>query len=446
LLIEKRLAKMDMHFILNILIGLLLVWVITSLIVVGLHELLSAKFKWRAKMLEMSIRNMLSDSALADQLYNHPLVRSLYSGEDGTSKPSYIPASQFAQALMDMIVSYSSEAALIQYYLYKLRWELLRLDKTQQPDAQKRINLLLALTRHVLASQSNESPDVSGLDEIREGLVSLGDDYPELKPVIESMMTTITIQQTKIRDAIELAGKNNDSEYPIAANRYKMGMIALGIAHPRLKQVLGALLSELNRANFESENVLLRARQNIEDWFNNSMDRLSGWYRRRTQTLLYAIAIGLAFFFNIDSVHLATFLWKDSVTSELLTLISQRLVLENPDGLLLEQTEAIGELIGDVIHANLPLGWVGLPVTSSAEGVCATFNDTHRHLLLFGQCYPLTNVPAPSLGAWFAKIFGLLITGIAAAQGAPFWFDILKKLINVRMSGANPIELKRAVG
>jgi hypothetical protein len=205
-------------------------------------------------------------------------------------------------------------------------------------------------------------------------------------------------------------------------------------------------LSELNRASFESENVLLRARQNIEDWFNNSMDRLSGWYRRRTQTLLYILAIVLAFIVNIDSVHLATFLWKDAVTSELLALTSQRLVLENPDGLSPYQTDEIEKLIGQVIYANVPLGWLGLPSPSSVEGACPTLSDTHRHLLLFGQCYPLTNVPVSSLGAWLVKIFGLLITGIAAAQGAPFWFDILKKLINVRMSGANPIELKRAVG
>jgi hypothetical protein len=36
--------------------------------------------------------------------------------------------------------------------------------------------------------------------------------------------------------------------------------------------------------------------------------------------------------------------------------------------------------------------------------------------------------------------------GIAAAQGAPFWFDILKRLINIRISGANPVELNRALG
>jgi hypothetical protein len=59
----------------------------------------------------------------------------------------------------------------------------------------------------------------------------------------------------------------------------------------------------------------------------------------------------------------------------------------------------------------------------------------------------LINLPATSsFSGWALKIFGILITGIAAAQGAPFWFDVLKKLINIRMTGANPIELKRAVG
>jgi len=276
-------------------------------------------------------------------------------------------------------------------------------------------------------------------------LVALGDDYAELKPVIESMMTTIAIQQAKIREAIELVSKNNDSEYPVAANRYKMGLIALGIAHPRLKQVLGALLSELNRANFESENVLLRARQNIEDWFNNSMDRLSGWYRRRTQSLLYILAIILAVLGNIDSVHLTAFLWRDTITSELLALSAQRFVLENPEGSPV-QSDALDSVIGSVLYTNMPLGWIGLPSSSEPGGGCAKLTDNQKHLLFFGQCYPLINIPAPSLGSWVMKLFGLLITGIAAAQGAPFWFDVLKRIINIRMSGANPIELKRAVG
>lgn len=60
-----------------------------------------------------------------------------------------------------------------------------------------------------------------------------------------------------------------------------------------------------------------------------------------------------------------------------------------------------------------------------------------------GRCYPIINAPAPNdLTGILLKLFGLLISGVAAAQGAPFWFDILKKTINIRSSGANPTEAK----
>lgn len=36
---------------------------------------------------------------------------------------------------------------------------------------------------------------------------------------------------------------------------------------------------------------------------------------------------------------------------------------------------------------------------------------------------------------WLQAIFGWLMTGVAVAMGAPFWFDILGKLINVRNAG-----------
>ena len=38
------------------------------------------------------------------------------------------------------------------------------------------------------------------------------------------------------------------------------------------------------------------------------------------------------------------------------------------------------------------------------------------------------------------KFLGILFTAGMTAQGAPFWFDILKKLVNLRSTGANPIE------
>jgi hypothetical protein len=33
---------------------------------------------------------------------------------------------------------------------------------------------------------------------------------------------------------------------------------------------------------------------------------------------------------------------------------------------------------------------------------------------------------------WFIKLAGLLLTGLAISQGAPFWFDILNKFMVIR--------------
>ena len=37
-----------------------------------------------------------------------------------------------------------------------------------------------------------------------------------------------------------------------------------------------------------------------------------------------------------------------------------------------------------------------------------------------------------------AKLTGLLITGVASAQGSSFWFDLLMKIVNVRSAGIKP--------
>ena len=34
-----------------------------------------------------------------------------------------------------------------------------------------------------------------------------------------------------------------------------------------------------------------------------------------------------------------------------------------------------------------------------------------------------------SFSGWLAKIMGILLSGMAAAQGAPYWFDIMRKLV-----------------
>jgi hypothetical protein len=68
--------------------------------------------------------------------------------------------------------------------------------------------------------------------------------------------------------------------------------------------------------------------------------------------------------------------------------------------------------------------------------------------LWFNQrCYQIINAPRfTDSAAWLLKFLGILLTAVASSQGAPFWFDLLKKIVNVRLTGLNPSEAQKAFG
>jgi hypothetical protein len=99
---------------------------------------------------------------------------------------------------------------------------------------------------------------------------------------------------------------------------------------------------------------------------------------------------------------------------------------------------------------NIPLGWTIVPVDTVGRQ-CSLLPV--KAGLVFGipipdnqgqpVCNGIKNLPV-DLNSWLAKILGLLITGAAASQGAPFWFDILKKAMSVLGAGSKPASQKAA--
>jgi hypothetical protein len=98
---------------------------------------------------------------------------------------------------------------------------------------------------------------------------------------------------------------------------------------------------------------------------------------------------------------------------------------------------------------SLPIGWKFEPLSSEeftpGSDICTPFPNTTRPnetgRIVYGvpvnqTCKRLAN--APEGWGYASKAAGIAITGLATMQGAPFWFDILKKLINVRSSGVKP--------
>ena len=57
---------------------------------------------------------------------------------------------------------------------------------------------------------------------------------------------------------------------------------------------------------------------------------------------------------------------------------------------------------------------------------------------------PLGWQAKPKNEEWPNKLIGLLLTTFAISLGAPFWFDILNKVINLRSSGKAPGERDKA--
>src|SRR5207244_326071 len=71
------------------------------------------------------------------------------------------------------------------------------------------------------------------------------------------------------------------------------------------KKVQRALLAAVDAAQGD----LNRAQANIEAWYNSSMDRISGWYKRSTQWILLGIGLALAMGMNINTITIADYLY-----------------------------------------------------------------------------------------------------------------------------------------
>jgi hypothetical protein len=197
--------------------------------------------------------------------------------------------------------------------------------------------------------------------------------------------------------------------------------IAAG-AFPRAQSVVDGIKALVAAAGQDAE----KARENIETWFNASMDRVSGWYKRRTQFFLLIIALTMSFYFNVDSIDVAESLAADKGLREATvaaaiqyagadaeTKKTPAAASAKPD--LSAAGQAFDEQIKMLESLNLPIGWDTV--------------DDQGNPRPFGQFEDLAGA---SFQVWLTKLLGLLVTAGAVSLGAPFWFDMLNKIIVVR--------------
>jgi hypothetical protein len=401
-------------------------------------------------MLEESLEKMLTDFTLVDQFYNHPLIRSLYTGKNNDNKPSYIPVSQFSQAMIDILSATGTEASLLQQQLYRLYSESRRLPRKKRNDAGSRIGLMLGMIRKALVSETGEEACAEILDTVKNDLLVLGQEIPRLQVSVDSLFDTLRVQKQQINDAlIKLSFKANTSDDE-TMTRIRAGVTALSITHPQLKQTMYAIMNSTPQSVLQNQSELELVRGNIEEWFNNAMNRLTGWYKRRCLITTLLVGTILAVIVNVDSINLIGRLWSEpDLRFAILNNIESILTQDNTNILNVGQLSVIQQQFSQI---TLPVGWLGSPVSlTSGQGTivakeCTLFAVQENQIygiLVSGQCYPIINSPqATNLTGWLIKLAGILISGIAASPGSSFWFDMLKKIVNVRLTGVNPSEVQ----
>lgn len=177
-----------------------------------------------------------------------------------------------------------------------------------------------------------------------------------------------------------------------------MDAVRAGITRNLGNTQVGRALRTLAEQSGEDINAM---RTNVESWFNGSMDRVSGMYKRRTKWIIFVIGFALTVFLNVNTITIARRLSTDATLRNL--IVAQAAAFADKTD---AQTANFDINKKALEGLGLPLGW---PST-------------------------VNFFPSP-LNPWdhiFIPLMGWLLTVAAISLGAPFWFDLLNKFMVIR--------------
>ena len=318
--------------ILDVAIGLALVFMLASFLASALREAIESVMKSRAVYLENGVRELLGDrdGQLVQDFYEHPLIASLYRGTYETPKarrllgislparrffggslPTYIPARNFANAIIDLTVRGRSAA-------------------------------------EYAAMQS--APDLRA-DALRRGAERL--DNPHLARAVLT--------------AIDHAGGD-----------------------------------------------LAKTRENLQSWFDSAMDRVSGDYKRVTQYWLFVVGLAVAAVLNVNAIVIADHLARSTALRESIVRRAEA-IAQNPEyQRMVAQDSALRR--ADVERTSRALADLELPIGYDHFPTLPLEDSGAGHIMAF----------------WLRVIGGIVVTALATTLGAPFWFDLLNKIMVIR--------------
>ena len=212
----------------------------------------------------------------------------------------------------------------------------------------------------------------------------------------------------------------------------------------------------------QTESDVNQLREEVSLWFDRSMSRASGVYKRNAKGVAILIGITIASLINADTFHVFDRLSSDENLRQVITKRASDVVPANgarPP--LRQELDDIRNQTNDALkNVALPISWnpanlskqfdcpPAAPinrenVTSEQEWAtmfasCLNRQPENRALSFFDKIGLTAQIFLTRPWEGFKMLLGWMLSGIAIAMGAPFWFDLLSKIVNVRNTGSKP--------
>jgi len=330
---------MDGFDFLNLVVGLIFIYLIYSIAASTVWEILVSFSNLRGKMLvkwfcinfdRLTFKDPGKKTGLKSSIIEHPLVKGMLRKKD--KKPSYVSSDVFTDVLFDLLAN---------------------------PEK----------------TEDGSSPKVS------EKIVDIN----------------------VLRDSLE-----------------KTTLLSPGIRRVFLQYV------------HEASGNLQYVKLKIGKWYEEAQERLIGSYKKNLQLWIFAIAIILVGATNADTINIASYLYRDPSAAEAL---ADKAGLYIRDSAVIAGITRIDTSLIDSV-ARMEFRQISERLDSDLDRLAQLNSEITRTGVPIGW-----NAEEPGrFGTldWIKKVGGLLLTIFAVSLGAPFWFDVLSKLSNLRSSGKKP--------
>jgi hypothetical protein len=454
---------MNLGAVVDVAIGIIFVWIVLSLTTIQIQEWITTRLDKRAKDLESAIEEMLANENLKAQFFDHPVIRGLTARKRkapsktaalfyrlpivrGFTKekrmlPSYIPKQEFAAALFDIALTAGTKSSLVQQGLLKIRNDLQK-DKqmTSQDAVIVELNLLIEFARSAAATEAGTAITKYTFEKVNQEAQNFAVKYPEHAALIKQMLEDVSRLKGEMD---EITSRQPVDPVTSGLTNLRRGIAALSVISPEINQTLNALLMNVEEYVTEKESHLAKARENVEKWFDDAMDRASGVFKRYSQAWALFLGLLVALVFNVDSISITSYLWRDSSVRQALADNAAKFEIL-PGDFTRDPEQAMQDLREKFVGLSLPAGWEFNETTpkSIPDYKCQLFPKQFQtfgvHIPFTGWC--IAPLRADNKTNMVYKAIGILITAFAARLGAPFWFDVLKRLVNLRGTGPNPVE------